>query len=146
MRSHYEVLGISRTATPSEVKAAYKRRAKETHPDTGGSATEFALVRQAYQVLSSPLERRGYDRTRIREHSERYWYAYTGPTTQRATARQAPEARTPPPEEDGVDRLLDVAVKIGRPVFWLSQKIGDFIESLFWPESDDKAASRTTRR
>ncbi len=133
-RSHYEVLGITRSATPSEIKTAYKRRAKETHPDTGGSATEFALVRQAYQVLSSPLERRGYDRTRIREHSEKYWYAYTPPAQSRQYRPPADQAGpAQPPDEDPVDRLLDVAVRVGRPVFWLSQKLGDFIESIFWP-------------
>ena len=60
-QSYYEILGITRVATASEVKAAYKRRAKETHPDAGGSAAEFYRVREAYRVLSSPLDRRSYD-------------------------------------------------------------------------------------
>jgi DnaJ-class molecular chaperone len=59
----YVILGIDRTATPEEIKLAYRKRAKQTHPDHGGSSKEFADVNRANQVLSDPKSRSRYDRT-----------------------------------------------------------------------------------
>lgn len=64
MADHYEVLGIERTATPDEVKKAYRRLARELHPDVnpGADAQErFKLVTHAYDVLSDPQQREQYD-------------------------------------------------------------------------------------
>lgn len=47
----YHVLGLSADATPADVKAAYRRRVTEAHPDQGGSAAEFIKVRAAYEIL-----------------------------------------------------------------------------------------------
>lgn len=52
----YRVLGLSGEATAAEVKAAYRRRVGEAHPDRGGSASEFIKVRAAYEILSAHLE------------------------------------------------------------------------------------------
>jgi molecular chaperone DnaJ len=61
---HYEVLGVERTATPEEIKKAYRRLARELHPDVnpGQEAQErFKLVTHAYDVLSDPQQREQYD-------------------------------------------------------------------------------------
>ena len=50
----YDVLGIDAAATVGEINAAYRRRAKGAHPDTGGSAQEFGEVKIAHTVLSDP--------------------------------------------------------------------------------------------
>lgn len=47
----HELLGVSRDAKPSEIKAAYRRRALETHPDKGGKVGEFERVSRAYRSL-----------------------------------------------------------------------------------------------
>jgi len=47
--SIWQVLGLSASATVSEIKRAYKIRALETHPDRGGTAEEFRKVQSAYE-------------------------------------------------------------------------------------------------
>lgn len=61
--SLYEDLGVSPDATPEEIKAAGRRRSKETHPDRGGEPEAFHRVQRALAVLRDPLRRETYDRT-----------------------------------------------------------------------------------
>lgn len=61
--THYEVLGVPTTADTAEIKKAYQRRLKTSHPDVGGSTGLFRLVQEAYEVLSDPARRAAYDRT-----------------------------------------------------------------------------------
>jgi curved DNA-binding protein CbpA len=59
-RSHFDVLQIAPSASSEEVKRAYFRAAKTSHPDKGGSDTLFQDVQQAYAVLSDEAARRKY--------------------------------------------------------------------------------------
>ncbi len=64
---YYVTLKVARDATPEQIKAAFRRRAKECHPDTNPGNPEaearFRELSKAYQVLSDPLERAQYDRS-----------------------------------------------------------------------------------
>ncbi len=58
----YLVLGVGQDASPQQIKAAYRHRAKELHPDVHGPDREpFLRMQQAYSVLSDPERRRVYD-------------------------------------------------------------------------------------
>ncbi len=62
--NYYKVLGVPRNASRSEIKDAYRRLAKERHPDRpGGSETEFSRLQEAHAVLSDPNRRRQHDET-----------------------------------------------------------------------------------
>lgn len=64
MPTYYEILGIAREASHEEVRTAFRRAAKQVHPDRG-SGTEAAMVRlnEAYDTLKDPERREAYDRT-----------------------------------------------------------------------------------
>jgi len=59
----YDVLGVPSDATDDEIKAAWRRAARATHPDAGGSETAFQQAEQAWHVLSDPWLRSEYDRS-----------------------------------------------------------------------------------
>jgi len=58
----YDVLGLDKKATQTEVKKAYRTKALKHHPDKGGDEKEFKKISHAYDVLNDPEKRRKYDR------------------------------------------------------------------------------------
>lgn len=61
----YEILGVSKDASESEIKKAFRRRARELHPDVNKAADaedQFKELNEAYDVLSDPNKRAQYDR------------------------------------------------------------------------------------
>jgi len=61
-KDYYEILGVSRTASPAEIKQAFRKLAHQHHPDKhGGDEQKFKEINAAYQVLSNPEKRQQYD-------------------------------------------------------------------------------------
>lgn len=63
-RDYYEVLGVSKTATDKEIKSAFRKLAKQYHPDINkapDAADKFKEAQEAYAVLSDESKRRQYD-------------------------------------------------------------------------------------
>ena len=58
---YYKMLGVARDATPEQIKKAYRKLAREYHPDAGGDEEIFKDVNEAYEVLSDEKKRKLYD-------------------------------------------------------------------------------------
>jgi molecular chaperone DnaJ len=82
-RDHYEVLGVGRTASADEVKAAFRRLAIQHHPDKNpddpAAAERFKEINTAYQVLSDPQRRAMYDRFGFRAEEPGSPFGQGGP-------------------------------------------------------------------
>jgi DnaJ-class molecular chaperone len=62
-RDHYDALGVPRNADTEQIRKAYRKKAKEHHPDagSGGDLSAFHAAQQAYEELKDPGRRRAYD-------------------------------------------------------------------------------------
>ncbi len=63
-RNYYEVLGIAKSASADEIKAAFRKLARQFHPDVNkeaGSDKKFKEINEAYQVLGDPQKKQQYD-------------------------------------------------------------------------------------
>ena len=88
----YKVLGVPRTATDDDIRKAFRKLARELHPDVNpddsAAAERFKLVSAAYDIIGDPEKRAKYDRGEIDEQGEprRYQHTYrqSGPFAGRA--------------------------------------------------------------
>ncbi|MDR0403398.1 MAG: J domain-containing protein [Treponema sp.] len=80
MDNYYSLLGVPRTASIGEIKAAFRDRAKRLHPDVAGKAAEAGMRRllAAYQTLSNADRRFEYDRAYRRFMGKKSGFDYRG--------------------------------------------------------------------
>jgi len=74
--NYYETLGVSKNATPDDIKDAYRKLVKKIHPDVVGNKNsgdeKIKAVNEAYKCLSNIDDRRAYDASLARENSMHY--------------------------------------------------------------------------
>ena len=58
----YEELGLTKNATKSEIKSAYRYLVKQHHPDTGGEKERFLAIQNAWEILNDPIKKAQYDK------------------------------------------------------------------------------------
>lgn len=88
--SPYAVLGVPAHATEAELKRAYRRRLRQTHPDTGGSALDFDAVQRAWQLVGTVEARRAFDRGSTTTAAKTTW----APAPPRPREGSRPSARS----------------------------------------------------
>src|SRR5687767_4961360 len=64
-KDYYKILGVSRTASDDDIRKAFRKLAREYHPDVAKNKTiaeeKFKEINEAYEVLSDPTKRKKYD-------------------------------------------------------------------------------------
>ena len=93
-KNYYLILGITSDADLDEIKAAFRRRAMELHPDHSGlESGPFLEVQEAYGVLSDPARRRDYDRRGQTIVRRRPWGPSAEPLVRKRPPREPFSAR-----------------------------------------------------
>src|SRR5260221_5644090 len=135
----YLVLGVARDASPDDIKKAYRRLAKQFHPDQNrddGAEDKFKEIATAYDVLSDPDKRSRYDRygmagidpqaagfsgmggtggfTDLSEIFEEFFSGFTGQTGRRSGRRQA---------RPGRDLRYDMTLTFEESIFGVEKEI-----------------------
>ncbi len=82
----YEVLGVSTAASQDDLRRAYRRLMRETHPDTGGDASRFTAVQAAWERVGDAESRAAYDR------------GHPASPVEGASFSWAPQSRPKPPD------------------------------------------------
>lgn len=81
-QDYYQTLGVSKTASEAELKAAYRKQALQWHPDRNKSAEateKFKEINKAYEVLSDPQKRQAYDQFGSAAFEGPYAQGFGGP-------------------------------------------------------------------
>ena len=136
-KNYYLILGVSIGASAREIKAAFRRRARELHPDLSGlESGPFLEVQEAYGVLSDPVRRRDYDRQSLGRTRRRPW----GPSVEPLVPpRSAPESFRPITRASGFRDLgLDHDFAEYKPSFdELSDRLWGNFEPLERPKAEN---------
>ena len=109
MKDAYAVIGVPRKATDEEIQAAYKKRARDLHPDHGGSPEQMAELNEAYAKINTPEKRRKYDASHSFSSTMATWSAAMGKSDVAKNFGNTP-VFSDPRKLDGTDVHLNVSV------------------------------------
>jgi DnaJ family protein A protein 2 len=101
---YYDLLGVSKNATETEIKKAFRKKAMKEHPDRGGDAEKFKKISEAYETLADSDKRQLYDR-HGKEGAERAEQAGGDPFASMFGGRGGRQQRGPKKGEDLVHPL-----------------------------------------
>lgn len=95
MKNHYQTLGIGRTASPDEIKQAYRKLALKFHPDKNDGdkffEERFKQIQEAYEILNDPYEKGRYD-----SDFDRFFYGRQSDYSNHSQKTYQQEKRTEP--------------------------------------------------
>jgi hypothetical protein len=91
--SPYEILGVSPSASEDDLRRAYRRLMRETHPDTGGDAARFTAVQVAWERIGTPEDRASYDRGHSASNSSDAGFSWA-PQSRQQHSDTRPRARS----------------------------------------------------
>jgi len=69
---YYSRLGVNKSASPEDIKKAYKKLAMQHHPDRGGDQATFQQINEAYDTLKDPAKRQEYDAPKTNPRQRQY--------------------------------------------------------------------------
>ena len=125
--NYYQILGVPETATPDEIKHAYRGMAMKFHPDRGGSHEQMLTINEAFEVLYNSKLRSEYDFARTHQNDS---------NAQSAAERTAQAARTDaanyPREWSAFDK-------------WLNSMAADFQQAEYGREKSGPFSFPTTK-
>jgi molecular chaperone DnaJ len=123
MSDHYEALGVSRNASTDEIKKAFRKLARELHPDMNpdpAAAERFKAVTHAYDVLSNPESRSNYDMGGTSGGFDAgFGFGDIFDTFFGGGGQRGPRSR----QERGQDALLRVDLTLREAVFGLAKSV-----------------------
>ncbi len=122
MSDHYEALGVSRNATTDEIKKAFRKLARELHPDMNpdpAAAERFKNITHAYDVLSNPESRSQYDMGGSGAFDAGFGFGDIFDTFFGGGGQRGPRSR----QERGQDALIRIDLTLREAVFGLSKNV-----------------------
>jgi molecular chaperone DnaJ len=125
---YYELLGLTRTATADDIKKAYRRLARQLHPDVNDApdaADRFKEVSTAYEILSDPQKRSVYDRGGDPMGGARHGFGqgFSFDDIMDAFFGQAAPRGPRPRVQRGQDALLRMTVDLADAAFGITREI-----------------------